>query len=160
MSKYDWFYNRLREKGLRVTEPRKNIVNILQGRHLTFQEIREELERKGHVNLASLYNNIDFLLREEAIVEVHINGKVYYDLAIEEMSHDASSYIHTSCDNSNTIIEVMDQSVIDVIKAHPRFKSFEIEKININIVGKCRHEDHSVCELGEQLCFLYKGEAK
>lgn len=158
LSKFDWFYNSLRERGLRVTEPRKNIVNVLQGRHLTFQEIREELSKKGHVNLASLYNNIDFLLREEAIVEIHIGNKVYYDLAIEESSHDAKSYIHTKCTNSDAIVEITDSTVIDLLRTHPRFKGFEIEKININIVGRCVHEDSQVCQMGQTLCFLYEQE--
>lgn len=154
MDKYEPFYNKLREQGLRVTEPRKAIVNVLTGRHLTFQEIKQELEKKRHVNLASLYNNIDFLLKHEAIVEIHINGKTYYDLAIEELSHDANSYIHTSCNMSNAIIEVMDDSIIELIKAHPRFKHFKIDKISINVEGKCTDEDHHICRLGDTLCFL------
>lgn len=154
MDRYEKIYDELRSQGLRVTKQRKEIINILEGRHLTFQEIKQELYKRGFRNLATLYNNIDFLLEHNLIIELHINGSRYYDLSIDEASHDANSHIHVMCKRSDLIVEINDESILEVVKSHPKFAGFEADKVQIIINGKCRHEDKETCDSKETLCFL------
>lgn len=152
MERYEEIFNELRSQGMRITPQRREILNILQGRHLTFKDVRGELKRRGYTNLATVYNNIDFLLLHELIIELHIEGKRYFDLAIEEYSHDANSHIHTLCQRSNTIVEINDSSIFEMIQAHPQFKEFDIEKIQIVINGHCHNQEEQSCRNADALC--------
>jgi Fe2+ or Zn2+ uptake regulation protein len=152
MERYESIFNELRSQGMRITPQRREILTILQGRHLTFKDIRTELKRRGYTNLATVYNNIDFLLQHELIIELHIEGKRYFDLAIEEYSHDANSHIHTLCQRSNTIIEINDSSIFEMIQTHPQFKEFDIDKIQIVINGHCHSHNEPSCGKTDQLC--------
>lgn len=156
MERYENIYEELRSKGLRVTKQRKEIINILEGRHLTFQEIKAELQKRGFQNLATLYNNIDFLLEHNLIIELHINGVRYFDLSIDELSHDANSHVHVMCKRSDLIVEVNDETIMELIKSHPTFKEFEADKVQLVINGKCRNENKETCDSKETLCFLRK----
>jgi len=156
MERYEKVYEELRSQGLRVTKQRKEIIDILEGRHLTFQEIKAELIKRGFKNLATLYNNIDFLLEHKLIIELHINGVRYFDLSIDELSHDANSHIHIMCRRSELIVEINDETILDIIKKHPRFSDFEADKVQLVINGKCKHENKDICDSKESLCFLRK----
>ncbi len=158
MDRYESVYEDLRKKGLRVTKQRKEIISILEGQHLTFQEIKIQLVKRGFKNLATLYNNIDFLLENKMIIELHINNAKYYDLSIDELSHDANSHIHIMCRRSDLIVEINDNSILEMIKSHPSFNGFEADKIQVVINGKCANEDKEVCDSHESLCFLKKIE--
>jgi Fur family ferric uptake transcriptional regulator/Fur family peroxide stress response transcriptional regulator len=152
MERYEEIFNELRSQGMRITPQRREILNILQGRHLTFKDIRSELRRRGYTNLATVYNNIDFLLQHELIIELHIEGKRYFDLAIEASRHDANSHIHTLCQRSNQIIEINDNTIFDMIQDHPQFKQFDIQKIQIVINGYCHYQNEETCGKTEALC--------
>ncbi len=156
MDRYESVYEELRGKGLRITKQRKEIVNILEGRHLTFQEIKLELQKREFKNLATLYNNIDFLLEHNLIIELHINGVRYFDLSIDELSHDANSHVHVMCKRSDLIVEINDESVLELIRNHPTFREFDADKVQLVINGKCKNEDKDTCDSKETLCFLRK----
>jgi Fur family ferric uptake transcriptional regulator/Fur family peroxide stress response transcriptional regulator len=158
MERYEEIFNELRSQGMRITPQRREILNILQGRHLTFKEIRSELKRRGYTNLATVYNNIDFLLQHELIIELHIEGKRYFDLAIEASSHDAKSHIHTLCQRSNTIIEINDSSIFELIQDHPQFKQFDIQKIQIVINGYCHYQNEDTCGTSDELCYFKQAD--
>ena len=72
MELFEPIFNELRSQGLRITPQRREILDILRGRHLTFKDIRLELKKRGYTNLATVYNNIDFLLNHDLIIELHI----------------------------------------------------------------------------------------
>ena len=78
-------FQNLRKQNLRITNARKAIIDVLEGKHLTIQEIYYELSKKGYNNLSTVYNNIDFLLEHKIITQVFINGKTHYDLTIESI---------------------------------------------------------------------------
>ena len=154
MELFEPIFNELRSQGLRITPQRREILDILRGRHLTFKDIRQELKKRGFTNLATVYNNIDFLLNHDLIIELHIDGKRYFDLAIEEESHDANTHIHTMCQRSNTIIEINDDSIFEMIQNHPRFEGFDINKMQIIINGHCAYESEKTRRTSEDLCHL------
>lgn len=146
-------FQNLRKQNLRITKARKAIIDILEGRHLTIQEIYYEMKKKGYHNLSTVYNNIDFLLQYKIITQIFINGKKHYDLTIEEYSHTADSHVHVSCLASENIIEINEEEFLNKIKSHPVFKGFDISKLQLVVEGNCKHYDTELCK-NTNNCFL------
>ncbi|MGS0972850.1 MAG: Fur family transcriptional regulator [Candidatus Izemoplasmataceae bacterium] len=145
----------LRKQNIRITKQRKAIIDILEGEHLTIQEIYERLKKRGFHNLGTVYNNIDFLLEHKIVTEIYINGKKHYDLTIDETSHNADSHIHVTCKVNNNIIEINDGDIFEVIKNHPTFAGFTINKLQLVVEGVCEHYDTETCKK-DSACFLNK----
>jgi len=148
-------FQNLRKQNLRITSSRKAIIDILEGKHLTLQEIYYEMKKRGFHNLSTVYNNIDFLLQHKIITEIYINGKKHYDLTIEEYSHSADSHIHVSCLASDNIIEINEEEFIEKIKNYPAFKGFDISKLQLVVEGNCKYYDTELCK-NTSNCFLNK----
>ena len=146
-------FNELRKQNVRITKQRRAIIDILDGKHLTIQEIHNELKRHGYHNLGTVYNNIDFLTDHKIITQIFINGKKHYDLTIDERSHTADSHIHVTCKVNNNIIEINDSSIFDEIKEHRIFKDFDIKKLQIVVEGVCKHHDTDLCKR-DDACFI------
>ncbi len=146
-------FNELRKQNVRITKQRRAIIDILDGKHLTIQEIHNELKKRGYHNLGTVYNNIDFLTDHKIITQIFINGKKHYDLTIDERSHTADSHIHVTCKVNNNIIEINDSSIFDEIKNHKIFKDFDIKKLQIVVEGVCKHYDTDLCKK-DDACFI------
>jgi Fe2+ or Zn2+ uptake regulation protein len=143
----------LRKQGIRITKQRRAIIDTLEGKHLTINEIYDDLRLKGYHNLGTVYNNIDFLLEHEIVTTIFINGKKHFDLTLSKDKHDAKSHIHVTCQTSGKITEINDQSIFEYIKSHRLFKYFNIEKIQLVIDGHCAFQDAESCRK-EGGCFL------
>ena len=146
-------FDKIKQTNMRLTAPRKAIIEVLEGRHLTLQEIYDQVKQLGHHNLSTVYNNIEALLHEKILTEVYINGKTYYDLAILDESHNANEHIHVSCKVNDHIIEINHTDVIDMIKKHPAFKNFQIESIKLVVEGQCPNFDKAMCSTSVD-CYL------
>ncbi|MGI6360392.1 MAG: transcriptional repressor [Acholeplasmatales bacterium] len=81
------YFNILRKRNLRITEPRRALIEVLEDNHLTFKEIQKKLAERGFTNVSTIYNNLDFLIQEKIAVELYINETKYYDLAIDNKMH-------------------------------------------------------------------------
>ena len=155
-------FNELRKQNVRITKQRRAIIDVLEGKHLTIQEIHSALKAKGYHNLGTVYNNIDFLSEHKIVTQVFINGKKHYDLTIDERSHTADSHVHVTCKVNNNIIEINDTSLFDRIREHEIFKNFDIEKLQIVVEGTCEHYDTHMCKQ-DDACFiqqLYKRDVQ
>jgi len=146
-------FQELRKHNVRITKQRRAIIDILEGRHLTLQEIHEELKKVGFHNLGTVYNNIDFLIEHEIVTQIFINGKKHYDLTIDELSHGADSHIHVTCKVNNNIIEINDSQIFDLIKNHEIFENFNVEKLQIVVEGSCKHMNTETCKT-DKACFI------
>ena len=147
-------FQNLRKQNLRITKARKAIIDVLEGNHLTLQEIYQLLSQKGYHNLSTVYNNIDFLLEHKIIAQIFINGSKHYDLTIEEYSHSADSHIHVSCLASDSIIEINEEKFLNELKDHPVFKGFDISKLQLVVEGACKHYDSDLCK-NKHSCYLH-----
>ena len=156
MEKREIVFQSLRKKSLRITKQRKAIIDILEHKHLTIQEIYEELKNVGYTNLATVYNNIDFLLENKIITQVFINGKRHYDLIIDDDSHSADSHIHIMCKANNHIIEINQSDIIDYLKNHFSDASFDIQNIQITAEGYCKYYNTDKCQTGKYCYILQK----
>ena len=153
IDKKEEIFAELRKKNVRITKQRRAIIDVLEGRHLTIQEIHQELKKRGFHNLGTVYNNIDFLQEHKIVTQIFINGKKHYDLTIDEDSHSADSHIHVTCRVNNRIVEINNSELFETIRNHPIFDGFEISKLQIVVEGVCKDADNEKCKHSE-LCFL------
>ncbi len=153
MDEREKIFSELRKQNIRITKQRKAIIDVLEGKHLTIQEIYSELKKRGYNNLGTVYNNIDFLLDHKIVAQIFINGKKHYDLTIDEKSHNADSHIHVTCKVNNNIIEINDSKIFEQIKRNPTFKNFTITKLQLVVEGYCDHYEKDTCRK-DDACFI------
>ena len=153
MKKREELFSELRKQNIRITKQRKAIIDVLENKHLTIQDIYTELRKRGFTNLGTVYNNIDFLLEHKIVTQLFINGKKHYDLTIDEDTHSADSHIHVTCRADNRIYEVNHSDIFETLKKHPMFENFVIEKIQLQIEGICKNVDANNNHKGGH-CFL------
>lgn len=155
MDKKEQIFQELRKQNVRITKQRRAIIDILDGQHLTIQDIYSQMKKRGFHNLGTVYNNIDFLIDHKIVTQIFINGKKHYDLTIDEESHTADSHIHVTCKVNNNIIEINDSDIFDYIRDHEIFKNFNIDKLQIVVEGSCKHYDTHHCKRTDA-CFISK----
>ncbi len=122
------------EKNKRFTKARRALLEVLKNRHLTFKEIYEELSKKGYTNISTLYNNLQFFIDNNLIIEINLDGTRYYDLGLDNPYHQHDSHLHMVVkedDSNQTIKEVDYPEIYEAIKSHPVFKHYNIEYIRI-----------------------------
>lgn len=138
----------LKKRNIRLTEQRRLIVELLDGRHLTLHEIHSGMRARGFTNLGTIYNNLDLLIAEKVVAEVYIKNRKHYDLVGSDLSiHDANSHMHLSCSINNKIVEIDDKDLFETIKNHPVFEGFDITKLQIVVEGSCPNYDPKTCRI-------------
>jgi len=153
MDEREKIYSELKKTNIQITKQRKKIIEVHEGKHMTIQEIYNDLKKKGYHNLGTVYNNIDFLLEHKIVTQIFINGKKHYDLTIDDHSHTADSHIHVTCKVNNNIIEINDSRIFDQIKANEIFKDFNISKLQLVVEGTCSHYEKDTCKK-DGACFI------
>ena len=127
------YFNKIRLSNMRLTKSRKAMIEILENQHLTFKEIQKALASRGFYNVSTIYNNLEFLIKNKIVVEIYINDTKYYDLAVGNPMHGADSHIHMMNKETNEITEVNNPEIFDYLSSHPAFKDFDLEYIRIII---------------------------
>jgi Fur family ferric uptake transcriptional regulator/Fur family peroxide stress response transcriptional regulator len=129
------FYKTIQNNNVRLTKPRIAIIKILEKHHLTFKQLYLELVSIGYKNIATLYNNIDFLIINNIITELFISGTKYYDLVLNNNNHQENSHIHllTKVKDLTVIDEINDPGIFSFIKDRPEFRDKSISYIQISI---------------------------
>jgi Fur family ferric uptake transcriptional regulator/Fur family peroxide stress response transcriptional regulator len=129
----------------RFTKARRALLEVLKNRHLTFKEIYEELSKKGYTNISTLYNNLQFFIDNNLIIEINLDGTKYYDLGLDNPYHQHDSHLHMVVkedDSNQTIKEVDYPEIYDAIKSHPVFKHYNIEYIRILLSATPSKKNH------------------
>lgn len=133
------YYEQIRAGGYRLTDNRKAVIDILENQHLTFKQIEQELNKRGFYNVASIYNNLDFLVKQKIVIELFINNKKYYDLAMDNPGHSNDSHIHIGLEDTGEITEIVSPDIFDYITNHKDLQHLDVESIRIIISAK--HKD-------------------
>jgi|SRR5690554_5708557 len=133
MSNLDKYFQIIRDKGHRLTNNRIAIIEILENNHLTFKQLQKELNKRGLHNVSSIYNNLDFLVRENIIVELYIGNTKYYDLALHNPGHDDENHIHIINHDNHKITDLYSEDIFEYIKSHPDLEDIKIDSIKIII---------------------------
>ncbi|AHF61429.1 hypothetical protein P344_06295 [Spiroplasma mirum ATCC 29335] len=141
---YDKIVQILKDKNYRLTDIRLSIIKILTDKkHLTLSVIVEYLEKEyQNVNLMSVYNTIDMLLKEHILFSNTFDGKqIWYDLA-------ENPSFHAICDSCKKVLHIKDEAVlksIDIVSLGKALEKIYWKPIHFKIEG------HGLCEECQRL---------
>lgn len=132
----------LRVQGYRITKARENIISVLcQGGHYTVEEIIEQLRhfQEGVINVATIYNNLNFLVGEGIINEYNFNNKnSVYELNI-------GLHAHLVCLDCAEVINIDIPEFMEIKKRVEDKMGFEIINAKLDMYGKC-----DACSAGKE----------
>lgn len=123
----------LRAQGYRITKAREDIVKVLCNvKHYTVEELVAELRKiRNEVNVATVYNNINFLVSEGIVNEYNFNNKnSVYELNIGLHAHLVCIDCH---DVKNVEIPEFEKIKSDVEKQ----VGFKIIDAKLDMYGRC-----------------------
>ena len=126
----------LRESGLKATIQRLSILEILQETgHSTIDDIYATVRKKhASISLATVYKNIEMLLKKGVLVEVPLTGtKSKYEIK----KHD---HIHLICQVCGSVEdETMDAIPQEQLACIAQKDDFILSQSQINLYGICRN---------------------
>ncbi len=133
----DIFVNYLKEKGLRNTRQREEILNafLTANRHITVEEVYNEVAKKDPgVGYATVHRNLN-LLRECGLAEEIKIGKqkMRFEPPYGHGHHD-----HLICLKCGQIIEVNDEKIERLQDKLAELNDFTPVKHKLEIYGYCR----------------------
>ena len=135
MTDADW-QDRLRERGLRVTSQREQVLQAIEKlRHATPEELLAQVQRTSPaVNLSTIYRTLDVLEEVGLVTHAHIGHGAPTYHAVDEHAH-----IHLVCDMCGAVLSVPAQEA-DAFVARLRTKhGFRTDIAHMSIQGRCRN---------------------
>ncbi|MDT3701198.1 MAG: Fur family transcriptional regulator [Thermincola sp.] len=132
MGEVESLEQRLKNKGYKLTGPRKTLLKLLkgnQGKSLSAQEIFDLLKENG-VDFSTVYRNLEMMSKEGILSSVHReNGTSSYELCLNHHHH---HLICTDCGATRCIdicpMELINESV---------WEGFIPKKHRFEIMGVC-----------------------
>lgn len=127
----------LRVQGYRITKARENIIMVLcKGGHYTVEEIVAQLrnlqKEKNGINVATVYNNVNFLVSEGIINEYNFNNKnSVYELNI-------GLHAHLVCLDCAEVINIDIPEFAKIRDRVEKKMGFEIINAKLDMYGKCK----------------------
>lgn len=132
----------LRERGLRVTEPRIAVIEALtqlQG-HPTADEVAAAVSSAG-VHLATVYRTLETLTAAKVLTHVHLDsGVTAYHLADE--------HLHARCHSCGSVVDLPADLLDDVAQRMHDLAGFQLEAGHIALSGTCARCVHNRDEPG------------
>lgn len=134
IKQYEHVLKHLKSKKIRLTETRKAIILYLVNskKHPSAEMIYHDLfQYFGKMNLATVYNNLNFLVSEKIIVELKSSGTTtYYDF----LDHD---HHHIVCEKCGAIADFEYASTNVIIEKAMQETGYIILDEIITIKGIC-----------------------
>ena len=139
---YNDIIEKLQKKAYRLTHIRQKIITLLannKDQHISINDIIEKLKvENANINIMSVYNTIDLLLKEDVIdAKVAINKQVFYELSADivhlicSFCHEIS---HISKIDSKRLKILNSEKLMMTIKKQT---NFHINHFNLEIHGLC-----------------------
>lgn len=123
----------LRAQGYRITKAREDIIKIMcnQG-HYTVEELVNELKKvKDDVNVATVYNNVNFLVEERILEEYNfINKSSVYELNI-------GLHAHLVCIDCGKVENITIPSFEKIKNRVEKDSKFKILDAKLDMYGHC-----------------------
>ena len=127
----------LRGEGLRITEPRRLVCEVIATRHsdhlsaaAIYDAVVQDLD--GGVDRATVYRTLDVLEEAGAIKHGHIgHGPTVYHLA-EESTHQ-----HLVCNNCEKVTTVDDGTIAPLLDGITEATGFTVDIEHIALTGLC-----------------------
>lgn len=129
----------LRAQGYRITKARESIIKVLcVGGHYTVDDVIKELKKEyDDVNVATVYNNINFLVKEGIVNECNFNSKnSVFELNI-------GLHAHLVCLDCDDVKNINVPEFIDIKNKVQNEYGFDIVNAKLDIYGKCNSCDFS-----------------
>lgn len=136
----DVIISSLRAEGYRITKAREEVVRILaSGGHFSADDIAKQLsEKMGESNVATVYNNLNFLVREGIISENKFETKSKYEL-------NSGVHAHLICIKCNKVEEDFNipglNHIQKVIEDSTKFIIKEKNLVFKGICSDCQKKD-------------------
>jgi Fur family peroxide stress response transcriptional regulator len=127
-----WVEERLREKGLRVTNPRMAVLSYLTGatHHPTADEIREAVNRVLPTARASIYNVLHSLRSAGLVSEVVVDDDaVRYDANVSRHHH----FVCTACG----LVEDVPWQTVPPFPKRRLPGGQTVESVSVTLRGRC-----------------------
>ncbi len=123
----------LRAQGYRITKAREDIIKIMcnQG-HYTVEELVNELKKiKEDVNVATVYNNVNFLVEEGILEEYNfINKSSIYELNI-------GLHAHLVCIDCSDVYNINIPTFEKIKQKVEKDSGFKIVDAKLDMYGHC-----------------------
>jgi Fur family transcriptional regulator, ferric uptake regulator len=130
----DGILGMLRERGGRITTPRRAIVTALlnSGGHITADELTEQIQADyPDVHLSTIYRCLDTLQELGVVDHVHLgHGRAIFHLADE-------AHQHLLCEVCSKVIEVPDALFTSLAKRLKSDYGFAIRPRHFALLGRC-----------------------
>lgn len=119
----------LKKKKYRLTNSRLAMIDVFlmnSKKHLLIEDIINELEKKEeNINISSVYNNLDTLVKEKIVEKYNFSGKNYYE-------YNKDVHGHFICENCKKTfnINVPGMDCLDMLiykKYQAKVNSYKIE---------------------------------
>jgi len=128
------FLKRLKDKGYKLTTPRKLILDKLSQYPLTIAEIAEKLKNnKVKVDLVSIYRTLELFVELGVVHTIEFgDGKKRYELADDKNHHH-----HLICNNCGKVEDIkltIEEKMLSDIKHQTDFK---VERHSLELFGLC-----------------------
>ncbi len=140
MSNYEEFYNRLREKGFKLTPQRIIVADALvkhQNKHTTIEELFESIKSTNpNIGLTTVYRSVqifcDLNLVEKVVLD---DGIIRYELINET---DVHKHHHLICNTCSGVIEVNEDLFDPIEKIFYERYGFKVSNHQANFYGLCK----------------------
>ncbi|MBS4026383.1 MAG: transcriptional repressor [Clostridia bacterium] len=130
----DFLYNRLKEKGIRITPQRKVILDLLKNshEHLTAEEIYQNIKQKvQRVSLGTIYNTLHKLKDAGVIQELS-----YGDMS-SRYDGTAKLHYHVTCVECGKVIDFHRDSLKSLEEEASSATGFAINTHRVELYGTC-----------------------
>lgn len=144
---FDIIKERLKDKGLKFTPQRRNVIDTVvesSGRHLNIEEIYNIVKKKcPEIGLATVYRTIQLLDDINVLSKLDLNdGCIRYELSIND--DDDHSHHHLICRECGEVIEVKEdllEMLENIIEQNYNFKIYDHDLRVFGICSKCRKSE-------------------
>lgn len=142
LEKQDRFKTLLKEKGLKVTMQRIEILEALEDRpdeHLTAEEIYELVkERNPDIGLATVYRTIQLLAELNLIDKLNLgDGFVRYEIGRQSGDGTTHHHHHLVCLNCGNVLTFQDDLLEALEHRIKETMGFEVVDHEVKLLGYC-----------------------
>ncbi len=126
----------LRSRGLRSTDARRRIVEVLLDTddHFTADDLLDRLRARGHrVSRASVYRTLALLCEGEFVESREFQrGQLMYEVMVGQHHHD-----HLICSRCGRIVEFENEAIEALQRQVAEAHGFELVSHSLRLFGRC-----------------------